>query len=411
MTIMNTAASGLLAQNDWLATISQNVGNANTTGYKDAETEFAALVDQLSGGVPSPGIGVSTTSLTMAAQQGSITGTATPTDLAINGNGFFVVSNAAGDIYLTREGSFVPDAAGNLVNAAGYYLMGEGGGGGATSTAGLEKVNIDEGPSTPTPTTAGTLSFNLPSSASIVAAASAPAGGGSTTTDKTSLLTYDSLGNPVTLNVYATKLANNASGQPSWEIDVYNAADAASGGGFPYSAPALASQTLSFDPATGDALGATAVSVAIPNGQTMNLDMGGTTQLASAFAVTGATSNGGAASPFSNISISAYGAFSFVYANGTTTSPYVIPLANVASPNSLTAVDGTAFQANSNSGAIQLNTPGSMGAGTLQSSSLENSTVDIATELTSMIQAQSDYNFNSQVFQTGSDIVKTLNQL
>jgi flagellar hook protein FlgE len=414
MTIMNTAVSGMLAQNNWLATISQNVANANTTGYKDAETEFAALVDQAGASSVYPGIGVSTSSLTMAAQQGGIAGTATPTDLAISGAGFFVVSDAAGDTYLTRDGSFVPDASGNLVNAGGFYLMGESAAdaaAGATSLAGLQKVNVDQSAPTPQPTTAGTLSFNLPSTASVVAAASAPAGGGSATTNETSLVTYDNAGNAVTLNVYATKLANNASGQPTWEIDVYNAADAAAGGGFPYSAPALASQTLSFDPTNGQATGASSISVAIPNGQTMSLDMSGATQLASAFAVTGANVNGSPQTTLSSVSVSAYGAFSFVYANGVTTTPYVIPLANVASPDSLTAVSNTAFQANANSGAVQLATPGSSGMGTLQSSSLESSTVDIATELTSMIQAQSDYNFNSQAFQAGSDIVKALNQV
>jgi flagellar hook protein FlgE len=410
MTMMNTAVTGMLAQNNWLSTIAQNVANSSTTGYKDAETDFASLVDQAGSSSAYPGIGVSTSSLTLAAQQGAIAATATPTDLAVNGAGFFVVSNAAGDTFLTRNGSFVPDASGNLVNAAGYYLMGASAQNGATGlTSALQKVNIDGASPLDTPSTAATLSLNLPASASIVAAAATPAGGGATTTDKTSLVAYDNGGNPLTLDVYATKLADNVSGQPTWEVDVYNAANASAGGGFPYSAPALASQTVSFDPTTGQATGAAALSLAIPNGQTMSLDLGGSTQLASAFAISAATANGGQTT-FSGVSIGAYGGLSFLYANGTQTSGYVIPLANVASPDSLTAVDGTVFSTNAKSGQMLLGAPGSSGLGTLQSSSLEGSAVDTATELTSMIQAQSGYGFNSQVFQTSSDVIKDLNQ-
>lgn len=416
MTMMNTAVSGMLAQNNWLATIAQNVANTSTTGYKDAETEFAALVNSASDSSSTPGLGVSTSSRTMAALQGSISGASASTDLAVQGAGFFVVSNSAGDTFLTRDGSFVPDSSGNLVNASGYYLMGlnlQNGPiapGSISSPSQLQKVNVDDTSPSFVPSTAGSLSFNLPSSAAVVPAASAPAGGGSTTTDETSLVAYDSTGTPVTLNIYATKLANNASGQPSWEIDVYNAADAAAGGGFPYSAPALASQTLNFDPTTGKATGATSLSVPVPNGQAMTLDLSSSTQLASAFTETGST-NGSAPSYMTGVSVSAYGALQFVYANGTSRAAYSIPLGNVASPDSLTAESGTVFQTNANTGPLFLGAPTSKGLGTLQSSSLESSTVDLPTQLTSMIQAQSDYSFNSQVFQTASTLEGSLKDL
>ncbi|MGD0722469.1 MAG: flagellar hook-basal body complex protein, partial [Roseiarcus sp.] len=184
MTVMNTAVSGMLGQNNWLSTIAQNVANAATTGYKDAETQFASLVDNAGAAGAVAGMGVSTSSLTLAALQGSISGTAVPTNLAIQGAGFFVVSNGSDQTYLTRAGSFVPDASGNLVNAAGYSLMGEPIRNGASPTgagslAALQTVNVDQAPTYVAPTTAGALAVNLPSTASIVAAASTPAGGGS----------------------------------------------------------------------------------------------------------------------------------------------------------------------------------------------------------------------------------------
>ncbi len=110
----------------------------------------------------------------------------------------------------------------------------------ANSLAGLQKVNVNQTGEQATPTTSGVFSANLPSTAAIVPAAATPAGGGTTYTEKTSLLTYDNLGTPVTLDVYMTNVSTPAAAGPppvpaayNWEVDVYNAADAAAGGGFP----------------------------------------------------------------------------------------------------------------------------------------------------------------------------------
>ena len=93
------------------------------------------------------------------------------------------------------------------------------------------------------------------------------------------------------------------------------------------------------------------------------------------------------------------------------TPAYDIPLANVASPDNLTSLNGNVFQSNQNSGSIVYGTAGTSGLGTIVSSSLENSTVDLATELTQMIEAQSAYQANSKVFQTGADLLDILNNL
>jgi flagellar hook protein FlgE len=412
MSVMNSAVLGMSAQTNWLSTIAQNVANSSTTGYKDAETEFSALVDQVGAG-NAPGLGVTTSSITLASLQGSIVATSTPTDLAIQGGGFFVVSDSAGDTFLTRDGSFVPDASGNLVNAGGYYLMGASvqNGGSASSFSDLQKVNVDQAGSQGTPTTAGTLSVNLPSTAAIVPTALTPAGGGSTYTDETSLVAYDSAGAPVTLNVYMTRVGDSAPGTPTWDVSVYNAADAGSGGGFPYSGPALASQTVTFSPTSGLATSGASLGVPIPGGQTMTLNLGASTQLAGAFVVNGATANGAAPAAVTGVNVGAYGTLSFIYSNGTTLPAYAIPLGAVASPDSLTAVDGTVFSPNANSGPVEFGAAGTPGFGTISSSALESSTVDLGAQLTSMIQAQSSYQFNSQVFQTGSTIISDLNQL
>src|SRR5208337_1419801 len=122
MTILNTSVSGMLADSNWLSSISQNVANANTTGYKKSETDFSTVVDQVSNSAP--GGGVTTTLRSLNTLQGNVVSMATATNLAVQGSGFFVVSDTSGALYLTRNGSFVANASGNLVNSAGYYLMG-----------------------------------------------------------------------------------------------------------------------------------------------------------------------------------------------------------------------------------------------------------------------------------------------
>jgi flagellar hook protein FlgE len=412
MSILNTSVSGMLANSNWLSSISQNVANANTTGYKNAETDFSSLVDQISNGVPNFE-GVASSQVSLNALQGNVVSTATPTDLAVQGAGFFVVSDASGALYLTRNGSFAPDASGNLVNSAGYYLMGQNVQGGASplaanSLSGLQKVNVVNAGQTATATTAGSLTANLPSTDTPVAAADLPSANtaNSTYSEATSLVVYDNLGGAHTINLYFTNTGSN-----TWEVDAFDASKASATGGFPYSSGPLATQTMTFNPTTGALSGGSPLSFTVPNGQPMTLDLSNMTQLATSFNVTAATANGNAPSAISGVSLATNGSLAFNYANGTSSPAYNIPLANVVSPDNLTAVNGGAYQATSASGPVYAGTAGGAGFGSIESSSLENSTVDLATELTNMIQAQSAYEANSKVFQTGADILDILNGL
>ena len=183
------------------------------------------------------------------------------------------------------------------------------------------------------------------------------------------------------------------------------------GGGFPYSGAPLASQTLAFDPTSGQLTSGSPISIAVPGGQTMSLDMSATTQLASGFMVNSATTNGSAPTAMQGLSVGSDGTLSFLYSSGTSFPAYSIPLANVASPDNMTSLNGTVFSANANSGAMQTGVAGTGGFGSIQSSSLESSTVDLSAQLTSMIQAQSGYQANSKVFQAGDDIYTVLNRL
>ncbi|HVP97711.1 MAG TPA: flagellar hook protein FlgE [Roseiarcus sp.] len=410
MSILNASVAGMLADSNWLSSISQNVANANTTGYKTVETDFSTLVDQVSSASADFG-GVMTRVRSLNTMQGNVVSTSTATNLAVQGSGFFVVSDSSGALYLTRNGSFVPDAAGNLVNDAGYYLMGAPANAGpspANSLTGLQRVNVIGVSETATPTTAGSLTANLPATATAIPAANLPSANSasSTYTAATSLIVYDNLGGSHTINLY---FANTGAG--TWEVDAYDASAAASGGGFPYSSGPLATGTLTFDPTTGALTSGGALSIAVPNGATMNLDLSKLTQFATSFGVTAATANGNAPASVKGVSISTDGTLSLTYSNGTSSAAYDIPLANVESPDSLLSVSGDVFSPNTDSGPVFLGTPGSGSFGAINGGSLENSTVDLATQLTAMIEAQSAYEANSKVFQTGATILDVLNGL
>jgi flagellar hook protein FlgE len=410
MTVLNTSVSGMLADSNWLSSISQNVANANTNGYKDLETDFSTVVDQVSN--TAPGGGVTTSLRSLNTVQGSIVSSATATNLAVQGSGFFVVSDASGALYLTRDGSFVADASGNLVNSAGYYLMGSnvqnGSGPPANALSSLQKVNVATSGETASPTTSGSIAANLPATATPVAAADLPSvnSPSSTYTDQTSLVMYDDLGEAHTINLYLTNTGSN-----TWEVDAFDASQAAPGGGFPYSSGPLATGTLTFDPANGTLSSGSPLSIPVPGGQTMSLDLGNSTQLAAAFSVSAATADGNAPANLQGVSIGSDGTMSFNYTNGASVAAYDIPLANVASPDFLTSIDGNAFESSANSGPVFLGSAGAGSFGSIDSSSLESSTVDLATELTNMIEAQSAYEANSKVFQTGASILDVLNGL
>jgi flagellar hook protein FlgE len=396
MSLMGTAVSGMLGDTAWLSNISQNVANANTTGYKEAETEFATVVNQV-GAAAAAGGGVTASVRSMNTLQGSVVGTKTTTDLAIKGDGYFVVSDSGGALYLTRNGSFVPDANGNLVNSAGYFLMGTNVQNGATSgtsnsLAGLVKVNTISAGEAATATTSGTLTVNLPSSQ---LTATTP------TTSQTSLVVYDNLGAAHTIDFAFTY----DSGAGNWGVVVTDVTN-------PATPVTLASTptTLSFN-ANGVLTSGSPLQFTIPGGKAMNLDLSQSTQLAANFAVNAATANGNAPSSLTGVTISTDGTLDFQYSNGVSSPGYIIPLATVASEDNLTSINGNAFQANQNSGTVRVGTAGTGGLGKIASSSLEGSTVDLAAELTDMIQAQSAYQANSKVFQTGANLLDILNGL
>ncbi len=408
--VMRTSTSGMNAQSSRISAVAENVANANTNGYKAVRTEFASYF--ISGNVSQYNSGyVDVNMHRMVGNQGTLAATNSITDLAIQGDGFFIVRNTNGENMLTRAGSYQPNADGELVNTAGFVLMGypispTNGGIVVNGFAGLEPIAFNSVALAARPSTLGLLQTNLPASAPIVTAANLPSTNtaASTFTSKTSMVVYGNLGEEVMLDIYMSKTASE-----QWEVAIYDRAQAGTNG-FPYAAGPLSTATLAFDPANGhlSLAGANDIVVAVPGGQSLTLDLSQTSQLAAGFSVQDADINGNKASAADLVEIADDGTVYVAFEDGTRQAKYRIPLATVPSPDNLEALSGNAFGITMRSGDFRIGFSGEGGFGEIASGVLEQSTADIASEFTDMIDAQRGYTANSKVFQTGAELMDVL---
>jgi flagellar hook protein FlgE len=412
--MMRTGVSGMSAQATRLSTVADNIANSGTTGYKRSRAEFSTLVIPSAGSSYASG-GVTSTVQTSISAQGVLQYTTSGSDLAVSGDGFFVVQDASGKPFLTRAGAFVQNSEGQLVNAAGFKLLGYSLANGtptvtANGYAGLEPITISQASLVASPSTAGSYSANLPKDATVVPAANLPSANAATAqySAKTSLVAYDNTGGQVMLDVYFTKTAAN-----TWEVTVFDRANATPGTFFPYGTagdPPLATETLDFDPTNGqlDAASATNITVPVPGGQSLVLDLSSMTELSTGFTPFDAFVNGNPPSSIERVEISQDGTVYAQYTDGSLRALYRIPLATVTSPDQLQVLPGNVFTESGNSGSVRLGFPNEGKFGKIEAGALESSNVDIAQELTNMIESQRSYTANSKVFQTGSELMEIL---
>ncbi|MCV3766255.1 flagellar hook protein FlgE [Rhizobium sp. TRM95796] len=418
--MMRTGVSGMNAQANRLSTVSDNIANSSTTGYKGASTEFSSLLMPQTNGSYNSG-SVETETRYSISQQGSLTYTTSDTDLAINGKGYFLVQDASGQTFLTRAGSFQPDSEGNLVNAGGYTLMGYDYGADEPSVvangfAGLQAINVSSTDMQANASTDAIFSANLDAGQPVEDAARSPVAVGDSGavedvdyTHKSSLTAFDSLGNEVILDVYFTKTSDT-----EWEVAVFNKANAdPDSGSFPYSAAAY-TETLTFDPNTGALDSGSTSKLTIPGDELPNMpnpfeiDFAGMTQLGYKFSVTEADVNGNGASIVTGVEIGSDGTVSAKYDNGDNTALYKLALGTVTSPDLMEVISGNVYSPSAESGDLQMGFAGTSAFGDIISGALEDSNVDLANELTTMIASQRSYTANSKVFQAGSDLLETL---
>lgn len=392
---MRTGVSGMNAQANRLGTVAENIANSSTVGYKKASVQFSSMILPSTAGAYNSG-GVETDVRYSISDQGTFSYTTSATDLAVNGNGFFIVQGSDGIDYLTRAGSFVVMDDGTLQNSAGYTLMGYKYSSTADPTIvvngfdGLEPIDLSSASISATASTNGTLNVNLPSGEAVGF------------TKSTSLVAYDSQGNSRLLDFTYTKTGANA-----WTVEANYA-------GPPVTA-VVAPTPVTFDvngKITGPlTLTTTTLTAATLNGAELpsfSVDISGSTQLAADFSVSLGDCNGNAASEVTGYEIDEKGVVSVVYDNGDLTPRFRVALASVQSPDNLTPIAGNLYSQSNDSGVVVMGYAGSSGFGKILSGALEDSNVDVAEELTAMIESQRNYTANSKVFQTGSELMDVL---
>ncbi|MGE5116388.1 MAG: flagellar hook protein FlgE [Betaproteobacteria bacterium] len=416
--------SGLNAASRNLEVIGNNVANANTFGAKSSRAEFSDIYAAAMNGAGTNqiGIGVNLASVSQQFTQGNITTTDNPMDLAINGAGFFEVSDGQNPIEYTRNGQFKVDRDGFIVNNQQQRLMGYAADGtgiiqpGQAVALQLPTAGID-----PQATSTIKLEFNLDARQAVTAPSAAAIAAGtpqvvlsdpSTYNNATSLTVYDAKGEDGALTCYFQKAASD-----QWSVYVTAngtpVATDASGNPVPLTTiqfppnggtPTAPAGPITLDiPASTNAQGAQTLAI---SGVQLNLT--GATQYGSQFSVTDQAQNGYAPGQLSGISIESNGVVTARYSNGQSKPAGQIEIATFRNPQGLQPVGGNNWARTFASGDPIVGTPGGGNLGVLQAGALEESNVDLTAELVNMITAQRVYQANAQTIKTQDTVMQTL---
>lgn len=406
--------SGINAATKQLNAIGNNVSNANTVGFKGSRAEFADMFAANFYGVAATqtGIGVATSTVAQQFGQGNISTTGNQLDLAISGNGFFVMQNANGYSY-TRNGQFQIDREG-YINNSGDKLMGWAvDANNQIKNGTLTELKVDNSLLAPRASDyngeAVALGLNLDSRSAIIDPAVTPFNSNDpkTYTHTTALTAYDSLGNPIQISTYYVKTAAN-----TWDVHVTAKPTSSTGAATDLGTVG----TLKFkndgtiDTATTTLPFAAPVYNAGLGGAPLNLDFDftGSTQFGTNFAVNELSQPGYASSVITNLLIDKTGVMSAKYSNGQTKIIGQVVLANFANLQGLQSIGNNRLIETYASGTPTLNDPGSTNVGLIQSQALEDSNVDMTTELVNMISAQRFYQANAQTIKVEDQIMQSL---
>ncbi|PZP56749.1 MAG: flagellar hook protein FlgE [Micavibrio aeruginosavorus] len=421
---LNASVSGLRAQSAAIAAVSENIANSRTTAYKNRDISFQALVGSNAGGYSAGGVLYKTSQA--LGRQGLISASDSTTDIAINGNGFFVVTddplNQPSGYTYSRNGNFKTDSSGFLINNEGYYLLGQrtDDTGAVISTSpndlnSLVPIDINAISGTAQATQNLRFDMNLPADAAVNDAF------------PSSVEMFDALGVSHTINVSWEKTAAN-----TWEATFSDPVQTRTG---------VTSGVLDTDPGTAGAQktvtvnfnGDGSVASFVPatpsfavtgfttgaNDATVALDLGtaglvdGLTQYSSNTTTPGLEislidQDGVRFGQLSSLSIDDTGLVTAFFENGVRLPVFQIPVATFPNPNGLTQVSGTVYDENERAGNYNLRLPGQGSAGNIIASSLEGSTTDTSEEFNKMIVAQQAYSSAAQVISKVDDMFQEL---
>ena len=382
--------SGLRSHQTMMDVVGNNIANVNTTGYKSSSTVFEDTLSQLVRGAASPGngrgglnptqvgLGVQLGTVSTNFGQGSSQTTNKPTDMMIQGDGFFVMQNGNEQIY-SRSGAFTLDQEGNLINSQGMYVQGYPAVNGAVNpNAPLGNLKIAASTTTPpSPSTKVSLQGNITQ--------------GTTASQTKSATVFDALGGTHNLTITLTH-----NGTDGFTVDV---TDDATG------------STTTQGEITFDAAGKITqqpTSIALADGTPVAIDFAGVTNFGGPASFDVQDSDGYASGALQQFKIGPDGTVVGVFSNGEQTALGQLALANFNNPGGLEKVGNTSFRATTNSGLPQRGVPGSGGRGLVSTGMLEMSNVDLAAEFTNLIVAQRGFQANSRVITSSDEMLQDL---
>jgi flagellar hook protein FlgE len=420
------AVSGIEANQTYLDVIGNNIANSDTTGYKSEDPVFTDLLAEQIAGASAPsagesggidpiavGAGVRVGAVTNDQSQGAIQQTNQPTDVAIQGAGF-LVAEQEGQQYYTRAGNLTPDANGDLATPTGALIQGwQANGQGVIDTnAPVQAVNIPNGQ---------VMSAQATSTMSMEGNLPAWSGSGTPLVVTTTLNGYDSLGNTVPTTLTFTAVTGTAN---AWTVQ--GTVPSGSGTANLWTTP----PTIKFNPTTGQIASISGVTAnadgsyslpvstmppgSFPSGDTWNFEfappnsLNAVTQFGGETTAQLATQNGNSAGTLESFTIGGDGVISGAFSNGLTEPIAQLALASFSNPTGLIDDGNLMYSPSANSGQPAVGTAGTGGRGTLLGGALEGSNVDLATELTDMIEAQEAYQADTKVVSTTSTVLQSL---
>lgn len=396
------ALSGLNAASSDLEVTANNVANVNTTGFKMSRAQFAEVfaVGTQSVGSSASGSGVRLSAVAQQFTQGNIDFTDNALDLAIGGEGFFVLSDGGARSY-SRAGAFGVDNQGNVVNAQGSRLQAYPfAGNGLFNTGTPQDLTLTTGANPPQATTIATFGINLPANAAVPLNPVFDPADPASFNHTTSVTVYDSLGAAHTATVYFIKDAAINTWNTQVEIEGNPVAGAvpivfASDGSL--ASPAGGQMPLAaYNPGTGAA------------DIQMALNFGTATQFGSSFGVNSLSQDGFTTGRLTGVSVDPEGIVFARFTNGQSTSLGKLALANFVNPQGLQQLGDTTWGESFQSGDALLGEAGTASFGNIQSGALESSNVDLTAQLVQMITAQRNFQANAQMISTADTVTQTV---
>jgi flagellar hook protein FlgE len=422
LSALNTGAGGLEANGLELSVVGDNIANANTVGFKASRAVFQDTLARTVIGANTTEVGLGTRLQTVQrmVSQGTLATTSRPTDLALQGQGYFAVKgdyNGVDGQFYTRAGQFTVDKDGFMTNLSGLRLQGYTAD--ATGVLGITPgdLRIGNATSPPLATTGLTVRANLQASPPPVAAFDV-ANAGETSNFNTSMVVYDSLGEAHQLDVY---FRHDDANPGNWQWFGVTDGGGQTGGtaGTPVQ---IASGTMTFG-TSGELTAATttAQSFAPLNAaaQTLTFNFGsatgaggtgldGVTQFAGPSVATFLSQDGYPSGDLSSMTVDSQGQLVGAFSNGRSRVIGQVAVANFTAEEGLSRMGGNLFQETQASGAVVMGTPGNGGMGSISSGVLEQSNVDMGQEFIRLIAAQRGFQANSKTITTADQLLSEL---